>query len=90
MLRPQLGDALAILSNGDLLQAYGARDPWDLVDHLSRLELGGTRDTDRHQTLAAAGTIIVGWLSSDDGAVTEEVAGAARTWLAAATRAPDS
>jgi hypothetical protein len=84
LLRPQLGDALAILSDAELLNAYGARDPWQLVDTLSRLELGGTRDIPRHQALAAAGTVVIAWLADGDGTITEEVADAARSWLAAA------
>lgn len=89
-LRAQLGDALAILSDRDLLNAYGARDPWHLVDQLSRLELGGTRDIARHQTLAAAGTVVISWLAEGDVAVTEEVADAARSWLSVAGRASDA
>ncbi len=83
LLRPQLGDALAILSDDELLNAYGARDPWQLTEQLARLELGDPPDFVRHQTLAATGTIVIAWLSSHDRAVTEEVGDAARTWLAA-------
>jgi len=82
LLHAQLGDALAILSEREVLAAYGARDPWQLVDHLSRLELGGTRDVGRHQTLAATGTVILGWLA-EPAQVSEEVVDAARSWLVA-------
>jgi hypothetical protein len=82
-LHSQLGDALAILSEREILAAYGARDPWQLADHLSRLELGGTRDVARHQALAASGTVVLDWLAQDDAGVTEEVADAATAWLAA-------
>ena len=83
LLHAQLGDALAILSEREVLGAYGARDPWQLIDHLARLELGGTRDVARHQALAATGTVILGWLAENDGSVSEEVVEAARTWLEA-------
>jgi hypothetical protein len=86
LLHAQLGDALAILSEREVLAAYGARDPWQLVDHLARLELGGTRDVARHQALAAAGTVILGWLAEDEAGVTEEVAAAAQAWLEASTQ----
>jgi hypothetical protein len=86
LLHAQLGDALAILSEPEILAAYGARDPWQLVDHLARLELGGTRDVERHQALAAAGTVILGWLAEDGAGVTEEVAAAAQAWLEASTQ----
>jgi hypothetical protein len=88
MLHAQLGDALAILSDAEILAAYGARDPWQLIDHLSRLELGGTRDVARHQALAATGTVILGWLAEAGAAVAEEVVVAAESWLAAAGMPP--
>jgi hypothetical protein len=84
LLHGQLGDALAIVSEPELLNAYGARDPWQLVDHLSRLELGGTRDVARRQTLAASATILLGWLADDGAPVSEEIADAAEAFLAAA------
>jgi hypothetical protein len=83
LLHAQFGDALAILSEREILGAYGARDPWQLIDHLARLELGGTRDVARHQALAATGTVILGWLAEDGAAVTDDVVEAARTWLEA-------
>jgi hypothetical protein len=85
LLHAQFGDALAILSEREILAAYGARDPWQLVDHLARLELGGTRDVARHQALAASGTVILVWLAEDGAEVTEEVVSAAQAWLEAAT-----
>jgi hypothetical protein len=88
LLREQLGAALGILSDAELLNAYGARDPWQLTDQLARLELGDTRDIARHQTLAATATVVIGWLSTDQRELTEEVSDAARTWLAAAASEP--
>ena len=89
LLREQLGDALSILSDPELLNAYGAHDPWQLTDQLSRLELGATVDIPRHQTLAAAGTVVVAWLTTDR-TLTEEVTDAARTWLDAQSGAPNA
>lgn len=90
-LRAQLADALAILADAELLNAYGAHDPWQLVDQLARLELGAAPDIDRHQAMAAGGTVILGWLAAGDlGVVPDEVADAARSWLAAADPAPDA
>jgi hypothetical protein len=84
LLHGQLGDALAILSEPELLNIYGARDPWQLVDHLSRLELGGTRDVARRQALTASATILLGWLDDLGAPVTEEIADAAEAFLSAA------
>lgn len=89
LLHAQLADALAILSEPEILGAYGARDPWQLIDHLSRLELGGTRDVARRQALAGSGTILLGWLADEGAAVTEEIADAAEAFLAAAAM-PDA
>jgi hypothetical protein len=83
LLHAQLGAALAILSEREVLAAYGARDPWQLIDHLSRLELGGIRDVARHQALAAAGAVILSWLAEATGDVTDDVIDAAQAWLKA-------
>ncbi len=88
ILHAQLADALAILSAREVLAAYGARDPWQLIDHLSRLELGETRDVARRQALAAAGTALLGWLAEDHAPVTEEIADAAEAFLNAAAMPP--
>jgi hypothetical protein len=84
IMHDQLADALSILSDPEILQAYGARDPWQLADHLARLELGGTPDVVRHQALAAAATVVLAWLEHDGRAVTEGVVDAAEAWLTAA------
>lgn len=84
LLTSQLADALTILSDAEILNAYGARDPWELTDQLARLELGAAPpDIARHQTLAAAGAVVIAWLAAEDPALPEEVADAARSWLAA-------
>ena len=90
LLHAQLGDALAILSDSEVLQAYGSRDSWQLVDHLSRLELGGTRDIVRHQALATTGTILLGWLGEPGEPVSDEIADAAEAFLTAAALPPSS
>jgi hypothetical protein len=84
----QLAAALAILSEPEILAVYGARDSWWLTDHLSRLELGGTRDVMRRQALAAAGTVLLAWLAQEDDPVTEEIADAAEAWITAAAMPP--
>jgi hypothetical protein len=84
LLDAQHAAALAILSEPEILALYGARDSWWLTDHLSRLELGGTRDVMRRQALAAAGTVLLAWLGQDDEPVTEEIADAAEAWITAA------
>jgi len=79
-----LREALEILDDPDILNSYGARDIWQLVDTLARLELGREFDVVRARTMAAAGTLIVGWLAEEVDAVPDEVADAAAVWLSAA------
>ncbi len=83
-LHSQLGEALEVLDEPDIREPYGARDVWQLVENLARLELGTAVDVHRVQTLAASGSFILGWLAGEDADVRDEVAGAAASWLAAA------
>jgi hypothetical protein len=85
LLDAQLAAGLAILSEPEILGAYGARDAWQLTEHLARLEIGGPPgDAVRRQALAAAGTVLLAWLSEDEEAVDEDTADAAEAYLNAA------
>jgi hypothetical protein len=84
-----LREALEILDDPEILNAYGARDIWQLVDTLARMQLGREFDVVRARTMAAAGTLVVGWLAKEVDAVPEEVADAAAVWLSAAAQSPD-
>ena len=88
LLQAQLGDALAILAEPDVLEMYGSRDPWALIEHLARLELGEVPDVARRQALGASGTLVLAWLAAGDDAVTEEVVDAAEAWITAAAMPP--
>ena len=79
-----LREALEILDDPEILNSYGARDIWQLVDTLARMELGREFDVVRARTMAAAGTLIIGWLAEEVDAVPEAVADAAAVWLSAA------
>jgi hypothetical protein len=81
-LHAQLAQALEVLDSPEILESYGARDIWELVDQLARLELANTMpDVPRARTMAASGTAIIGWLAVEDGTITEDVADAAQSWL---------
>jgi len=84
-----LREALEVLDDPDILRAYGASDIWQLVDTLARMELGREFDVIRARTMAAAGTLIIGWLAEEDEAIPEEVADAATVWLSAAAGFPE-
>jgi hypothetical protein len=79
-----LREALEILEDPEILHAYGARDIWQLVETLARMELGREFDVFRARTMAAAGTLVIGWLAEEVDAVPEEVADAGAVWLSAA------
>lgn len=85
-----LREALEILGDREILNSYGASDMWQLVDTLARMELGRDFDVFRARTMAASGTLIVGWLAEEVDTVPEEVADAAAAWLSAAAGAPDA
>ena len=89
LLIAHLREALEILDDPEIRNAYGARDIWQLVDTLARMELGRDFDVVRARTMAAAGTLIIGWLAEQVDAVPEEVADAAAVWLSAASGSPE-
>ena len=89
LLIAHLREALEILDDPEILRAYGASDIWQLVDTLARMELGREFDVVRARTMAAAGTLIIGWLAEEVDAVPEEVTDAAAVWLAAAAGFPE-
>jgi hypothetical protein len=83
-----LREALEILDDPEIRNSYGARDIWQLVETLARMELGREFDVVRARTMAAAGTLIIGWLAQGVDAVPAEVADAAAVWLSAAAQPP--
>jgi hypothetical protein len=66
-LQTQIKDMFAILNEPEIRAAYGARDPFQLIDQVATLELGGARDSRRYRTMANAGAIIIGWLAERAG-----------------------
>ena len=63
-LQQQIVDILEILREEEVQKAYGARDPWQVVDQVAALELGGIKQsTIRGRTMAQAGAIIIRWLA---------------------------
>lgn len=62
-LQQETEDIIELLSDNEVMSAYGARDMWGVIDQVATLELGGARDTVRWRTMAAAGAIIIRWLA---------------------------
>ena len=89
LLVTQLRAALEVLHDREILEAYGARDSWTLIETLARLELGSEVDVVRVRTMAATGTVVIGWLAGDPAApIADDAVEAAQAWLTAATRPP--
>lgn len=52
-----------VLSQGDLLKAYGVNDRWQLVERVSSLYLNGAMNGVRYRTMANSGGKIIGWIA---------------------------
>ena len=52
-----------MLSDPEILRAYGVRDIWQLTDRVSALYLGGAVNGVRYRTMATSGEKIIAWLS---------------------------
>jgi predicted flap endonuclease-1-like 5' DNA nuclease len=63
-LQSQIKEVIGLLSEPEILGAYGARDLWGVVDQVAVLELGGARDSVRYRTMASSGAIIIRWLAN--------------------------
>ena len=76
-LQKLIKDVLKLLSDPDIRNAYGARDPWQVIDQVATLELGGAKNSIRYRTMAASGAIIIAWLADH----TEELSASFGTLL---------
>lgn len=56
-------DMLELLKEPEILNAYGVRDTWQLVDRVSSMYLGGSVNGVRYRTMAASGERIISWLA---------------------------
>jgi len=95
-LAAELQAAVALLRDPEILQAFGARDPWQLIDRVSQEYLGEPVNVVRFLALAQAGSDVLRWLAEHadalrqptgdaPGAAAEDAAllQAAEAWLAA-------
>jgi hypothetical protein len=63
-LQKQVKDVIAILSDQEIMNAYGARDMWQVIDQVAATELGGAKNSLRYRTMAASGAIVIAWLAN--------------------------
>lgn len=64
-LQKLVGQVKELLSSADLLQAYGVRDMWQLIDRVSTVYLGGAVSSVRYKTMAQSGAQIMLFLASN-------------------------
>jgi hypothetical protein len=64
-MQDQIRLMIKLLSDKEIMGAYGARDMWQVIDQVAVLELGGARNSARYRTLATCGAIITAWLANN-------------------------
>jgi hypothetical protein len=64
-LQNQVNDIIAILSEPEIKNAYGARDMYQVIEQVSIFELGGAKNGTRYRSLATSGAIIIAWLAKN-------------------------
>ena len=62
-VQSDLQDLLGLLAMPSLVDAFGARDIWQLIDRVVSMELGGATNLRRYRTMAMAGGVVIGWLA---------------------------
>ncbi len=65
MLSEHVRQMVDLLNEPELLQAFGARDMWQVIDQVNRNELGGARNVARYRTQAEAGRRVFEWLAAN-------------------------
>ena len=95
MLSEHVRQMIDLLNEPELLQAFGARDMWQVIDQVNRNELGGARNVARYRTQAEAGRRVFEWLAAnaarlgsaqvEPGGLADDadLVGAVEQWLAA-------
>jgi hypothetical protein len=63
-LKAEVKSMIDLLSDREILAAFGAKDMWQVIDQVATLELGGARTSSRYRTLATCGYIITAWLAN--------------------------
>jgi hypothetical protein len=60
----EIQQVLDLLSDEDLQNAYGAKDPWQVIRNVAAVELGARPNVPRAHTRAESGVIIIRWLAN--------------------------
>lgn len=62
--KPEIQQVLELLSDAELQEAFGAKDPWQVIRNVAALELGARPNVPRAHTRAENGVIIIRWLAN--------------------------
>ena len=68
-MQAQMDVMMSLLQDPEILNSYGARDMWQVVDRIAADALGGAKSSARHRRLATLGTTITAWLADNTGRI---------------------
>jgi len=63
-LQGQIRDMMDLLSDREILSAYGARDLWQVVDSLASREFGAIGKSGRYRSMSTSGATVMAWLAT--------------------------
>lgn len=63
-LKPEIQHIIELLSDPEILTAFEAKNPWQVVQKVAAAELGATPNISRGHTRGESGTIIIRWLAN--------------------------
>lgn len=63
-LKPEVQQAMDLLSSAEVEIAFGARTPWEVIYNVAATELGATLNVSRAHTRGESGVIIIRWLAN--------------------------
>jgi len=63
-LQGQIRDMVDLLSDREILSAYGARDLWQVVDSLASREFGAVGKSGRYRRMSTSGATVMAWLAT--------------------------
>jgi len=64
-LSKQIKFSTKLLSDSEITSAYGARDVWQVIDHVATIDLGGAVNITRYRSMATTGGTIISWLAAN-------------------------
>lgn len=62
--KSEIKQVIELLSDGELLVAFGAKNPWEVIQNVAVSELGARPNVPRAHTRAQSGVIIIRWLAN--------------------------